>query len=50
MFLSEWEVRHHMNEHGTRYAVQHNEGRLLSDELAKGKKRVMAWLSIARAL
>lgn len=50
IFLNEWEVRHHMNVHGTRYAVQHNEGRLLSDELEKGKKRVMAWLSIARAL
>ncbi len=43
--LKNWEVKHHMNKHGTQYAVQHKEGRLLTEELAKGKRRVVAWLS-----
>lgn len=43
--LKTWEVKHHTGKHGTRYKVQHQEGKLLTEELRKGKKKVEDWLN-----
>jgi FkbM family methyltransferase len=43
--LKDWEVKHHTGKHGTRYNVQHSEGGLLKEEIAKGGKRVVKWLA-----
>ena len=42
--LMDWTVKHHINEHGTRYVVQHHEAQLLEGELEKGAAKIAAWL------
>ena len=42
--ISEWVVKHHTHYHGQRYEVIRKE-HLLEGELAKGQKRVAAWLA-----
>jgi len=42
-----WLVKHHTRHHGTRYKVNHTKIVFLKDELAKGRKRVAAWLASA---
>jgi FkbM family methyltransferase len=43
--MMDWTVKHHVHKHGTRYAVQHHEAKLLKGELEKGAAKIEAWLS-----
>ena len=36
-----------MGKHGTRYAIQWHEEKLLMEEVAKGKERLVAWFAFA---
>ena len=43
--LGDWKVAHHIAMHGTRYAVQHNEKRLLNEAIKRGAETVANWLT-----
>lgn len=42
--LKGWEVKHHINHHGTRYQPQYQQSRLLDLEVSKGRSMIEAWL------
>ncbi len=42
--MMDWTVKHHTHKHGTRYAVQHPEAKLLKVELEKAAAKIEAWI------
>ena len=42
--MMDWTVKHHTHKHGTRYAVQHHEAKLLKGELEKAAAKIEAWI------